>query len=267
MIKVPVLKMEHVSAGYGERIVIKDISLELESSELLGIVGPNGSGKTTLFRTVTGLIKPRSGRIYLKGRDIMHVTRRAIAMDVSAIPQLQNIVFPYSVEDFIMMGRFVQRGRSGAQGKTDYDLLEHVIDLFDLASLRYQRISSISGGELQRAILAQALIKEPEMMLLDEPTSHLDIKHQSSIMGIIRDLVDKRDVACIMILHDLNLAGQYCDRIALLKDGSIFRIGSPDEVIREEYIRDVYGTEVLVRQGPFGSRPYVFLVPGAFRED
>jgi len=267
MIKMPVLEVDNVSAGYGESIVIKGMSLELERGELMGIVGPNGSGKTTLFRTMTGLIRPRSGRVYLKGRDIRFIPRRTLAMGVSAVPQLQQVVFPYLVADFILMGRYAQRGRFLAPDKDDHVLLEHVIDLLDLARIRYHRVSSISGGELQRVILAQALIKEPEIMLLDEPTSHLDIKHQVSIMDILKNLVDARKMACGIILHDLNLAALYCDKIALVKDGTISRMGRPEQVLREEYIKDVYATDVLVRKGPIGSKPYVFLVPGIYKQD
>lgn len=257
-----ILEVKDLRCGYDyERgAVIKDVSFSVGEAEFLGVIGPNGAGKTTLFRSISGALKPWEGNISYKDKEICRIGPRDFASQIAVMPQMLEITFSFSVEEFILMGRFPHRTRFSALGEKDLAILEEVLRLTDTFSLRRRKILELSGGERQRVLLAQAFAQEPRLLLLDEPTLHLDIAHQVQILDLVRRLNKERRLSVIVVLHDLNLASSYCDRLILLKEGCIFKDGSPDEVLTYQNIEEVYKTVVVVKQNPISLKPYILLV-------
>ncbi len=262
-----ILKVEHLTTGYEKKPIINDISFEIPRGAFVGIMGPNGAGKSTLFKAISKILSPWSGKILYKDKDISSLTIRAFAKQASTIPQFFEVPFSFTVEEFILMGRYPHRSRFEPLKSYDYKIAEEVITLFDIHPYRKRRISSLSGGELQRVVIAQGLAQEPELLLLDEPTSHLDIGHQIKIMDLICSLNKKRGLTVIAILHDLNLASNYCDTLVLLKEGKIFTSGSTEEVLTYQNVEHVYDTTVVVEKDPVLQKPHVFLVPSQALRD
>jgi len=255
-----ILKVKDLSCGYGGLEVIKNISFSVREGEFLGIIGPNGAGKTTIFRAITKMLKPRKGEILYKGKDISGISPRNFAHEVAVMQQMLEIPFAFSVEEFVLMGRFSHIGRFDTLNEKDYKILEDVLSLTDTSSLRERKINELSGGERQRVILAQGFAQEPHLLLLDEPTAHLDIAHQVGILDLIKRLNKKFGLTVIMVLHDLNLASEYCHRLVLLNEGRVSKAGRPEEVIDYKTIEEVYKTVVVVEKNPISSRPHIFVV-------
>lgn len=255
-----ILKVGSLTCGYDGKAIIKDVSFSVKEGDFLGIIGPNGAGKTTLFRAITGVLKPRQGDILYKDREVYKISARNFAREVAVIPQILEIPFGFTVEEFVLMGRFPHVDRFETLKERDYKILEKALTLTDMLSFRERKTFELSGGERQRAILAQGLAQEPHLLLLDEPTAHLDIAHQVQILDLVKRLNKQKNLTVIVILHDLNLASNYCGRLILLKEGKIFREGSPQDVLTYQNIEDVYKTVVVVEKSPVSSKPYVLLV-------
>ncbi|HID55026.1 TPA: heme ABC transporter ATP-binding protein [Candidatus Poribacteria bacterium] len=252
-----VYKVENLSFGYEKEQIIKGLSFDVEDGEILGIIGPNGSGKTTLLRLLSGVLHPWSGRVKFKGRDLRRMRRREIARKVAVVPQQNLIIFPFTVREIVLMGRAPYLGMFQNESKRDFEIAERAMDYTDTLRLAHKPVDELSGGELQRVIIARALAQEPEVMLLDEPTSHLDLKHQMEIFNLIKRLNFEEGMTFVLVLHDLNLAGEYCDRLLLLKEGRSYKMGKPDEVLTAETIRETYGVDALVTRNPITSAPHV----------
>lgn len=255
------LQVKNLSCGYGAKEVIKSMSFSVRKGDFLGIIGPNGAGKTTLFRAITGVLSLREGNVLYKGRDISGIPPRERAREIAVMPQILEVPFAFSVEEFVLMGRFPHVGRFGTLKQNDYRVLEKSLELTDTASLRKQRLLELSGGERQRAILAQGFAQEPRLLLLDEPTAHLDIAHKIRILDIVKNLNKEFGLTVIVILHDLNLASEYCKRLLLLDEGAIYKNGSPEEILTYKNIEKVYKTIVVVGKNPISSKPYILPVP------
>lgn len=255
-----ILQFQDLSCGYDGSEIIKSISFSVKEGDFLGIIGPNGAGKTTLFRAGTRILIPMKGNIYFKGKDIAGIPPRDFAREVAVIPQLLEIPFSFLVEEFISLGRFPHTGRFEALKDRDHKILEDVLNLTDTYSFRRRKICELSGGERQRVVLAQGFAQEPVLLLLDEPTSHLDIAHQVQILDLLKKLNREKNLTVIIVLHDLNLASSYCNRLILLKEGEIFKDGSPRDVLTYQNIEEVYKTLVVVKENPMSGKPYIFLV-------
>ena len=251
------LKVKGLEFGYTSMPVLADVCLELAQSEMLGIVGPNGAGKSTLIRCINRILNPQRGRILLDENDIKKMDRIELARKMGYIPQTASQIFPTTVFDAILLGRRPHIGwRSGEE---DHEKVLDVLELLDIEDLAMRDIKELSGGQQQRVFIARALAQEPEVLLLDEPTSNLDIRHQLEVMEIIKDLVVKEGISAIMAIHDLNLASKYTDRVLIMKEGRIFDAGSPSDVLTTGNIRSVYGVEaeVISRVDSNGGRPYI----------
>ncbi len=259
-----ILKADHLFCGYGKKggnCVLKDIGFEVFKGEIISIIGPNGSGKTTLLKTICGILKPEKGEIFLKGREIKKISRQILARTIARVSQ--TIDMPrMSVGDYILMGRLPYFKRyQFFETSNDLGLVEETLNFLNIGLLKNKYMDEISGGERQLASVARALVQEPELLLLDEPTSHLDITHQAIILDQIKSLNKKLGLTVIMVIHDLNLAGEYSDRLILLngKQGKIHQSGPPEKVITQECIKTVYGTRVIVRKHPESGRPFILL--------
>ncbi len=255
-----ILRIKDLSCGYEAKEVIKKVSFSIKEGDFLGIIGPNGAGKTTLFRTITGTLKPWEGKILYRDKNISEISPRNFAREVAVIPQILEVPFAFSVEEFVSMGRFPHLGRFESLRPKDHKILKEALNFTDIFSFRERKISELSGGERQRVILAQGFAQEPRLLLLDEPTSHLDIAHQVQVLDLIKRLNKEKNLTVIVVLHDLNLASSYCDRLILLKEGEISKEGSPQDVLTYQNIEEVYKTVVIVKENPISFKPYCLLV-------
>ena len=256
----PVLAIEAARTGYEKTVVIDDISFAVDAGEFLGIIGPNGAGKSTVFKSLSRVLPLWQGSVAWRGKDIRRLSRRELARHMAAIPQFL-MPFPYSVEEFVRMGRYPHRGRFAPLTVEDRRIVHQVLDLMELAPLGAKRINTLSGGEMQRVCLAQALAQQPELLLMDEPTAHLDIGNQVRIMDIVKGLTRMRGLSAVVIMHDLNLAAAYCDSLVLMHGGRVYCQGRPESVLKREHIEAVYQVHVDVRPDPATNRPHIFLMP------
>ncbi|MFH1305040.1 MAG: ABC transporter ATP-binding protein [Candidatus Omnitrophota bacterium] len=260
-------QIKNLTCGYGSKAVLKNVNLGVKDREIFGIIGPNGCGKTTLLKAMTRVLRPETGEILFNGKCVWSMGFKELARKIAVVSQSAETAF-ISVEEFVLLGRipFYKRFQF-LETKKDLRLAEESMALTGVLGFRDRLMSEISGGERQLVFIARALAQEPELLLLDEPTTHLDITHQVKVLDLIRKLNREVGITVAMVLHDLNLAGEYCHRLALIKDGSVHRIGHPEEVLNYRDIEDVYKTVVVVRKNPISSRPYVLVVPEDSRKE
>jgi iron complex transport system ATP-binding protein len=255
-----ILKLENINFRYDREWILNDISCEVNAGDFVGVIGPNGSGKTTLLRIIDGLLVPQNGGVWIKGAPISTMKRRDVARIIAVVPQDSEMTFPFTAEEVVLMGRSPHLGLMSFEGETDFRIAQHAMEMTDIIDLAPRRMNELSGGERQRVLIARALAQEPEVMLLDEPTAFLDIRHQMEILDLAKKLNKTKGVTVVAVTHDINLASMYCDRIIFLQDGSIRCMGSPDAVISETHIRDVYGIQVLVDTNPVAGCPRVTMI-------
>ncbi|MDD5687597.1 MAG: ABC transporter ATP-binding protein [Elusimicrobia bacterium] len=254
-----ILEVKNLVCGYDDKSIIKDLSFSVNDGDFIGVLGPNGSGKTTLFRALTKIIRHYKGEILLKGKNLSEISFSELARSVAVLPQFLNVIFPFTVEEYVCMGRFPYLKRFEKLGSSDMEIVEKAMVEFDVISLKEKKISELSGGERQRVFLAQAIAQQPKILLLDEPITHLDIKHQVEIMDILKNM-NTNGITILSIMHDLNLASEYCNRIILIKEGRVSADGKPESVLNYKLIEDVYNTIVVVKENPISKKPYVVLV-------
>jgi len=247
--------------------ILNGLTFDVKAGEILGIVGPNGSGKTSLLKLLCRILRPQTGDTALFGRDLTTMAQSEVARIVALVPQETQQIFPFTILETVLMGRYPhhQGGRWSAgfgwESAEDLAVARQAMAYTDIVYLADRVVTDLSGGERQRCLIARALAQVPQILLLDEPTAFLDLQHQIEICSIIRRLNEEHGLTVVLVSHDLNLASQYCDRILMLKEGRLFRIGVPDEVINRDLIRAVYGCEVLVDRHPESGTPRVTL-PG-----
>lgn len=254
------LKVNNLYGGYPKQPVLKDVSFEVRESGFVGIIGPNGSGKSTLLKIMSRALDRQKGEIILDGRDIRHYGLKEFCRKVAFVPQNTQINFSFTVLEIVLMGRIPYLKRMQFETKHDYDIAENALRLTDALSLKDKLIDELSAGERQRVIIARALAQESVLLLLDEPTSHLDIGHQIQILDLLKKLNKERKLTILVVIHDLNLASEYCNRIILMSEGAVFKKGEPFEVLTYENIENVYKTIVVVNTNPINHKPYVLLV-------
>ena len=238
------LALEDVRAGYQGQDVVHGVSLSVEGGECFLILGPNGCGKTTLLRAIAGLL-PSRGAIALDGRPLGGMRRREVAGRVALLSQLSQVYFPYTVYDTVMLGRYVhQKGGFRAPTGEDRRCVERCLETVGLWDMRGRMIDALSGGQLQRVFLARTLAQEPRIILLDEPTNHLDLKYQTMLMESLREWTRREGCAMVGVVHDLNLALSFGDRMMLMRDGCAAACGKPSEALRADLLGSVFGMDV-----------------------
>jgi iron complex transport system ATP-binding protein len=255
------LHLENVSLGYNKRRVLHDISLEASPGEMLGIIGPNGSGKSTLIRGMTRLIYPSAGQIFLDGRNVADISRSELARMMAVVPQNPSLPELFTAFEVVLMGRTPHLKLFRYETKNDLLIVTKAMEVTKTLDFAERRISELSGGERQRLTIARALAQEPTILLLDEPTAHLDIKYQIETLDLARKLCLEQNLIVVTALHDLNLAAQYCDKLIMLSNGEIHCYGTPDAVISSQNIREVYGAEVYVYPHPLNHLPATLVAP------
>lgn len=263
------LSLEHVSFGYSETPVLTDISLALQRGDFLGLLGPNGSGKSTLLKLLTGVLRPQSGTIFLRGLALQSLSRRAIARTIAYVPQESNWVFPFSVREVVSMGRVPFVPGMGYGSLEDEAIVMESMRQVDIVRLADKPVTAISGGERQRTLLARALAQSPEILLLDEPNAHLDLTHQAAIFEILRTQNEEHAVTIVCVSHDLNLAALFCRSLALLSrpseaespGNSIVASGPVDDVFKSHILEAVFATPLTIDRHPLVEVPRVTLSP------
>jgi iron complex transport system ATP-binding protein len=260
------IRIDGLTCGYGAKVVLNDIDLEIARGEFAGIIGPNGSGKTTLLKTITRVIKPVSGNIYLEGKNIHKLDIKEVARKIAVVSQ--NVPsMAMTVREFVLLGRVpYYKNLQLFESKTDIVIVEKAVKMTGIVKFEDRYVSEISGGEAQLASIARALVQEPSLLLLDEPTAHLDIAHQVSILDLIKRLNRQHGLTVIIVLHDLNLASEYCDRLILMDKGRVRSAGTPERVLNYRDIEEVYETSVVVDKNPLSSKPFVLIIAEEVRQ-
>jgi iron complex transport system ATP-binding protein len=251
------LKIESLSVDYGSRRVLHEITLSVQSGEILALIGPNGAGKSTLIRAVSGVIPTRSGRVHTNGDDFGTLTPIQRARYLAVVPQAISLPPAFTVWETVLMGRTPHLGFLGQTSRADEDLARRALERVHADELSERRVGELSGGERQRILLARALCQSTPILLLDEPTAHLDLQYQVSLLDLVRKLVHEDKLAVLIALHDLNLAARYADRVALMVAGEIKALGTPREVLTPELISYAYCLPVQVVEHPLAGGPLV----------
>jgi len=242
----PLLSTVNLSFSYGGPAVLHDLGLTVDRGELVGLVGPNGSGKSTLLRLVAGLERTTAGDVRLDGGPLSALSRREIARRVAYVPQDFDLAFTFTVREVVLTGRHAHMGWLALESREDLAVADAAMDAVGIAHLADRGFHALSGGERQRVVIAAALAQEPDLLVLDEPTSSLDLHFQDGLMRALRRRVGEANTAVVMAVHDLNLALAWCPRVWVLKEGRVMADGPPEDVLSSERLEEVYGTGARV---------------------
>ena len=253
------LSIQKISAGYGDKVVLSDVNMDIDAGDFVGLIGPNGSGKTTLLRVISKVLKPFEGRVLLNEEDIKTVSRSVIARSMAFLTQEISLNLPFTVRQMTLMGRFPYLSQYGKESDEDIAIAEDAMKLADVLHLADRFITEVSGGERQRALIAMCLAQQPDILLLDEPTNHLDIGHQLAVLDLIRKLNRQTNMTVVAVFHDLNIASEYCDKIMVLDEGQVAEFGTPKEVLTSEMILKVYRAKVVTEVNPVSQKPHIVI--------
>ncbi len=254
------ITIQNLSFSYdGGPEVLKGLNFSIDPGEIFGIIGPNGSGKSTLIKLITGTLPIIRGDVLVSEKSVRKMKRKALAQTFAVVPQAFETTFPFTVTEMVLMGRLAHREGTFFESRADIEIANQAMMLTDTVDFRERYIQELSAGERQRVIIARAIAQKPQVLCLDEPTSSLDIKYQTGTYDLVKRLRREQGMTVVTVLHDLNLASMYCDKLLLLKKGEAFAIGSPKDVITVENISRVYETEVRVFPSQASGAP--FLVP------
>lgn len=263
------LEINSVSVRYGIKLALQDVTLELHAGEILGVIGPNGAGKSTLIRAISGVVPLSSGSIRYESRNLPELTPSQRARILAVVPQARNLPPAFSVQETVLLGRTPHLNWLSQPSLTDYAWVHHALEQTQLLDLTDRRVSELSGGEQQRVLLARALAQQTPVLLLDEPTTHLDIHHQVSLLNLIRSLAKTKDravisgipqtspLAVMLVLHDLNLAALFSDRLVLLEGGRLLSVGTPAGVLTSPLLSKAFGVRIEIIEHPTYGTPMV----------
>jgi iron complex transport system ATP-binding protein len=254
-----ILEIQDITAGYGNGDIIKNISFSLNKGEFLSVLGRNGSGKSTMIKAIQGLLKDISGKILVDGKEMLSYKPRELAQKMAYVPQLFEVSFEFTVEEIILMGRYVHQGKFTGITAEDKGIIEEIMDLTEITRLKDKIIAHLSGGERQRVFIARALAQDTPLLFLDEPSAHLDINYQVEIYQILKRLQEEKNKTILTVEHNINLAVPYSQRLLFLKNGRIHSLGSPIELITKKNIQEVFHADVDVRKNLHSGLPEISL--------
>lgn len=240
------LSAKDISFSYREKPVLDGVSLEVKKGEILGILGPNGCGKTTLLKILNRNLHPQGGKVLMGDIDIEDISKKKIARHIAVVPQSNEIRFAFSVRDIVTMGRMPFLSNFKGESSNDLQIVEEAMEKTNISEFADRLINTMSGGERQRVIIARALAQRPDILLLDEPTLHLDINHQFEILDLVKRLSDEESLTVVIVSHDLPMVAKYCDRMILIHDHRIFAMGTTEEVLTRENMRTVFNIEAVL---------------------
>lgn len=251
------ISTKNLKVGYEEKVIIEGLNVRVNKGEVLSIIGPNGCGKSTLLKTLCRMIKPMSGNIFIEDEDIRKIKNKTISQKICLLSQHNSPPLDLTVEELVYFGRMPHKKWYETRTTEDRKIVDWAIENTGLTKYKNTPIGGLSGGERQRAYIAQALCQKPEVLLLDEPTTYLDISYQLELMELVREINKKFNITIIMVLHELNQASKYSDRLIMMKNGKIVSDGEPNEIINKEIIKDVYNIECDIDQDPISHKPRI----------
>ena len=257
---MPMICAKNICFRYAAKPVLEDVSFTLETARIVAMIGPNGSGKTTLLKMLNATLFPNAGQVLIEGKDTRHWSRQAIARTVAIVPQESPAIFPFFAEEIVLMGRFPYLPSLAFEDKKDYRIVQDVMARTDSLSFAHRRFNELSAGERQRVLIARALAQEPKILLLDESTVFLDLKHQAQFLSLLRELSRKQHLTVVFVTHDLNLAAQNADQLLLLYNGKKYAIGTPADILTAQNIKEVYDVDVGIDPNPHNGSPRVTLM-------
>lgn len=260
------LKINELKLGYDNKTIVDHISFKVEKKSITTIIGPNGCGKSTILKALSKSKKPLNGEVLLESKDIRNIHSKILAKKMAILPQSPKVPDDFTTRDLVGYGRYPHLNWSGRLTKKDYDIIEWAINETRIESLQHRQIITMSGGERQRAWIAMALAQQPELLLLDEPTTYLDICHQFEVLELIKRLNREMNITIVMVLHDLNQAARYSDKIVVIKDGALYKEGKPEDIITKEVLEDVFNIKVRVFVDEEHQCPY-FIPINSKREE
>lgn len=255
--KENILEFHQIAAGYGDRQILKDVTLAIREGDFAGLIGSNGTGKSTLIKCVSGLLPLKRGKIMICGRDNTSLKSRERAQMVAVVPQSYHVEYDFTVEDIVMMGRNPYLSFRKKESQTDRDIVEEAMQMTNTAVFRDRLYNELSGGERQRVILARAIAQKPRIILLDEPTSALDVHHQIEVMELITRLNREEHMTVLAVLHDINMASRFCQRMIMLQEGVVTADGTPREVINRQNMESLYKMKLMIRESPLFHKPEI----------
>jgi iron complex transport system ATP-binding protein len=261
------IRVEHVDKNFDGQLVLQDIDFEVKPGEFFGIIGPNGSGKSTLIRLLSGVDPVTAGSIKLQGKPVAAYSRKELARWLAVLQQDALPPIGFTVREVVEMGRYPFQNWLGEDTKDASQLIDAIFDKLDLHPLLDRTIELLSGGERQRVALGKVMAQQPRLLMLDEPTTFLDIGYQIQMMDYIQGWQREANLTVVAVLHDLNLAAQYCSRLLVVHEGRLEAIGTPEEIINSQLIAGVYGTEPIVLRHPVNHAPQILLQPGKRRDE
>ncbi len=255
-----IVDLENITCGYFKKPILRDISLQIRSGEIVAVVGPNGVGKSTLIRAVSGSLEPLQGCVLMDGQSLFDLPVSDRAQRVSVVPQALNLPEAFTALDVVLMGRTPYLNWFERESQKDYEIAMTSLKRTETDHLAQRRMGELSGGERQRVLIARALAQTTPVMLFDEPTAHLDLRHQEQLLKLIRALCQEERLAILIALHDLNLVSRLADRVALLSDGTVYRLGIPEEVLTPDQLANVYGIKIEVISHPSNGKTIILPV-------
>ncbi len=259
------ISINSLSYSYGNDRVLSEVSYDVEKGSFFNVIGPNGSGKSTLMKVLAGVLRYKKGRVLVSGKNLTNYSGKELARHVAYVPQTASAEFPFTVEELVLLGRSPHQGMLGINSEKDHFIANQAMDFTDIKALSEKKIDRVSGGERQRVFIARAICQQPEIMLLDEPASSLDLAHQIKLMDLLERLKNETHITIIMVSHDINLAAMYSDAMVLIKNGSVVKQGSAAEVIKPSILNDIFQCSFLVDENPAGNCPRISPIPEKFK--
>lgn len=253
----PILSARNIAAGYDKKIIINNINMLIPSRKISVIIGANASGKSTLLKTLARLIKPVTGEVYIDGKHISSIPPKQLARRLGLLPQSPVVPEGITVSDLVFRGRFPYQSFFKGVGKEDYEMVEEALSIMEIEELANRSVDELSGGQRQRVWIAMALAQRTDILLLDEPTTFLDITYQLEILDLLTDLNRKRGTTIVMVLHDINLSARYADYIFAVVNGNLISWGTPSEIITKDMMKKVFGLDCSVIQDPVSGSPFI----------
>ena len=251
------VSVKNLSFSYGAEGILHDINVKIAKGKFYAILGPNGSGKTTLLRNISKALNSGKEKIFIGEKDICLFNSKALAKEIASVPQSTSTEFDFSVFDIVLMGRAPYISRFSTESEDDMKIAQKAMEITNTWYLKHKDINALSGGERQRVIIARAIAQETDIIILDEPISHLDIYHQIEILKAIKELNMEKHITIIAVLHDINLAAAFSDSMILMHEGKVYTQGSPEQILKSEIIKEVYGIEVQIIKNPVTGKPHL----------
>lgn len=251
-----VIEGKEIEIGYGDKIAVHKANIKINEGEVVTIIGPNGSGKSTLIKALSRCLKLRSGSVTIDGININKIPTKTVAKKMAILPQVKSVSSDITVESLVSYGRFPHLDFKNRLSKDDYEIVDWAMEKTGLTKLKYRNVMTLSGGERQRAWIAMALAQKPQVLMLDEPTTYLDISYQLEVLELVKELNQTLGITVVMVLHDLNQAARYSDNIYVLKDGHMCDYGKPNEIMKSNLLKDVFRIEADVYEDKVNQCPY-----------